>query len=233
MPCMSLSSWSRGFSSFKFLLRVFLTASQRPLCVLFFWSALRRSHRNPNSRALGRSFWTAPASHHWNRGNEFIVSTDLDADYSLIWSSAGRSGPHFPWQSGLKLLGGKKELRGEMNEWRQVALWEACLPWTEARVRCGSFLWSWSGAMTGSSSELMCVRRTERTQAHIWRLSAGSGPWENNNQTILWPESLCVTYILIEIKLWFDTIYTIFGHTCTNVMHIVCILHLFNWNFKI
>lgn len=117
---LSLSFWLGKFSSIMFLLMVFQQLLRVPFVSVGFLK--RRSHRNPNSGTLGRSFWTAPASHHWNGGNEFMVSTDLDADCSLIWSSARRSSPHFPWKSGLKLLEGKKELRGEMNELRQVSL---------------------------------------------------------------------------------------------------------------
>ncbi len=76
-----------------------------------FWSAFTQKN---NSRALGRSLWMAPASHHGNRGN---LETDLDADYSLIWSSAGRSDPHFPWKSGLELLGGKKGWEEKWMNW--------------------------------------------------------------------------------------------------------------------
>lgn len=86
---------SGGFCSFQFVLMVF----RRLLRGRLF-------HTESQTAELWEGdVWTDPASHHWNRGNEFIVSADLDADWALIW--ARRSSLHFPWKSGLKLLEGK------------------------------------------------------------------------------------------------------------------------------
>lgn len=188
----------KRISSFKFLLRV----SQGRLCVGFLKCAAAFTQKS-KQRSSGKEFLDGSCVSSLKQG-KWIYSLYRSGCWLLpnlvfCWPSR----PSLPMKIWPRVARRKKGLRGEMNELRQVALWEAFLRWMEARVRCGSFLWSsW---LNPPLSSRVCGELTERRHIygdHHLRVDAEktANRWYNGLRA--WRRSLSVTYRSTELKLW-------------------------------